>query len=164
MTIHMRTQRKGAKLKAVLILYGEANAGKSTALTRLAVALLENSSFYYEQKKTRVSRDRRVVARHGKWIIGIGTAGDDKKQVDENFTFFSQQRCNIGIVAARKTGSIDMKTYSEKKAAHKKAKVGSLELRSMKASFAKEIVNAACVDKLLMALKCHNVMTMINSL
>ena len=164
MTIHMRTQSRNTKLKAVLILYGEANAGKSTALSHLSRALLENSSFYYEQKKTRVSRDRRVVVRHAKWLIGIGTAGDDKQQIDDNFRFFDRQKCDIGIVAARKNSSVDMKTYSEYKANHKRAKTGSMEMPSMMAVFAKEIVNAACVDRLLTALKCTNVSTMVNRL
>ena len=98
----MRVQKKRSHLKGVIVLVGDPNVGKSTTLVHLSKILNdEDAFFYYELKKQKKSRDRRIVLRTDRWIVGIGTAGDDLKNLRENFKFFRDQRCDIGVTAAR---------------------------------------------------------------
>ena len=72
----MRVQKKKSRLKGVIVLVGNPNVGKSTTLINLSKILLdeEDAFFYYELKKQKKSKDRRIVLRTDRWIVGIGTA------------------------------------------------------------------------------------------
>ena len=143
---------KKRKLQLVLCLYGGANVGKSETLTELGRALLANTRYFYEQKGHHGSRDRRIALKYRGRIIGIGTYGDNQDAVDRNFKFFEDQKCDIGITAARVEGNTDMKSYVENKAKARKAT--SIEKHDADSSYTRGIVKAVCIDHFIRSLKC----------
>ena len=99
-TIGLKTNESKAP-KVVLVLSGAANTGKSTALVALGKALQDESYYYYEERHRSCSRDRKIVVKRGRWLIGIATAGDTEKYVKSGLDFIKKQRCDIAILAAR---------------------------------------------------------------
>ena len=143
---------KKRSLKLVLCLYGTANVGKSETLTELGRALITDARYYYEQKGQHGSRDRRIALKYQGRVIGVGTYGDNQDAIDRNFKFFEDQKCDIGITAARVEGGIDMKSYVENKG--KAIKVASIEKRDANSCYSRRIVKSACIDHFIKAMKC----------
>lgn len=147
----MRVQKKKSRLKGVIVLVGNPNVGKSTTLINLSKILLdeEDAFFYYELKKQKKSKDRRIVLRTDRWIVGIGTAGDDRDHLDENFKFFRDQRCDIGVMASRFT----LENYCKTLARKCKAKFARIEKGDMKTRYAQSRDALACAEWIRDALK-----------
>lgn len=102
----LRVAKRKRPLKLLIVLHGAANTGKSMTLIRFCKGLIDESLDYYELKKECRSRDRKVVARMGKWIIGVSTAGDTPDLIKEGIRFIISQRCDIGVVAVRDSGTL----------------------------------------------------------
>lgn len=147
----MRVQKKRSHLKGVIVLVGDPNVGKSTTLVHLSKMLLdeEDAFFYYELKKQKKSKDRRIVLRTDRWIVGIGTAGDDRDHLDENFKFFKDQRCDIGVTASR----YNLEDYCNELSRKCKAKVGRIEKCDLKTRYAQSKDALACAEWMRDALK-----------
>ena len=146
---------KKRKLQLVLCLYGGGRIGKSETLTELGRALLPYARYFYEQKGQQESRDRRIALKYCGRIIGIGTYGDNQDAIDRNFKFFEDQKCDIGITAARVEGGTDMKSYVERKC--KTIRVSSIKKQDAYSSYSREIVKAVCIDHFIMAMKCKGI-------
>ncbi len=149
---------KKRTLRLVLCLYGAANIGKSETLTGIGRALLNKSRYYYEQKGQQASRDRRLVLKYRRHIIGIGTYGDDQNAIDRNFKFFKDQGCDIGITAARVGGGTDMLSYVKRICKGKATGVAAIKKCNVTDNeYAQEIVRAACIEQFVNSLKCSGI-------
>lgn len=153
----MRVQQKKKHLKAVIVLVGGPDVGKSTTLILLSKMLLDDSFFYYEEKKQRRSQDRRMVMKVDQRVVGIGTAGDSEKHLEDNFKFFSKQRCDIGITAAR--GSLQRKCINLAK--KYLTKLSWVIKPDMETDYGRREVALVCAEKIRSALKKHRIVEIL---
>lgn len=131
--LHLRTiglkTNEGKEPKIVLVLSGAADTGKSTALVALGRTLLDNAHYYYEEKKKSNSRDRMIVVKYRRWLIGIATAGDNAEYVKSGLDFIKKQRCDIAIIAVRTSDDSpdDMLSFCRKCVNVKENRIASVE-------------------------------------
>lgn len=145
------TTKKKRKLRIVCCLSGGQNIGKSETMSAFGRALYEGSRFFYEQKGQHKSRDRRIVIKKKGMIIGVCTAGDDKAAIDENFSFFDCQHCDIGFTAARIEPRNDMCAYAQSKA--QGARFVNVPKSDGKTMFSQQMIKASVVDHFVVSLK-----------
>ena len=149
----MRVLQKKKHLKAVIVLVGGPNVGKSTTLIHLSKMLLDDSFFYYEEKKQRRSRDRRMVMKVDRRVVGVGTAGDTDGHLKDNFKFFSTQRCDVGITASRSS----LQQCCQKLAKQYSTKVVWVAKPDMDTDYGQKEIALVCAEKIRSALKKHRV-------
>lgn len=86
-------------MEKIIGLYESANQGKTSTLNDL-IDILKVRTLHCEMPEP-VSEDRREVFNyHGK-IIGIATPGDSQWELEQNCSFFDENRCDIAITATR---------------------------------------------------------------
>ena len=112
----------------VIALAGVYDSGKTTVLHEM-IAKLKQQNATVIANKTQVSssysgNDRREVlcwaANNGnKYRIGICTGGDLESIIDDNFSFFAGNQCNVCMTACRATASSDTVTAVIRNAAAK---------------------------------------------
>lgn len=104
------TMARSKKLtkRHVIVLYGEANSGKTTVLKELGQMLLENCDDYSNNRvflpskdgvRSTVERDIKCTWRGCKLLIR--TMGDQKSVVKKNIDAFLGQEFDIAITASR---------------------------------------------------------------
>ena len=105
-------------MKKVYVLSGSSHVGKTNTLHRLAI-LMDGMQAKYRRDTTvsavppstiPFNADRQYLFEElstGR-KIGISTAGDNRRAIDDAFNFFATNNCDVGFVASKSSGcSID---------------------------------------------------------
>jgi len=134
--------KKNWRLKALVLLVGEPNVGKSHTLIDLSKMLLDDALTFVEEKGTVKSLDRHIFARTKKWRIGIGTAGDTRECIKKNFAFFKRMKCDIGIMASRHS----LTAFCKKKVSKARAAYAELQKINVGTEYGQTIMQMACAQ------------------
>lgn len=85
--------------KFVFALRGVSNVGKTQTLR----GLIDRLSVKYVEKAS--NQDIRAICEYRGIIIAISTAGDDRRNLENNVIFFKSHSCEIAITAVRTWGA-----------------------------------------------------------
>jgi hypothetical protein len=101
-------------MKANVVLFGESNLGKTTALKILYLLLGGKKPGYL--KKPTTYQYKRVVLKYNDLSIGFGFDGDTLEIVEENVEYFTNHYCDIAFSPTRIGGltSMAMKYFIDK--------------------------------------------------
>lgn len=90
-------------MKKIIGLYGRAQCGKTTTLRMLFDDLVKLGSEVLSPLPSQ--GDARSLLEYNGMLIAICTGGDTADIVDENCTYFTTTKCDIGISASRTKGN-----------------------------------------------------------
>jgi len=93
-------------MKKIIALYGKGDSGKTSTLNLLIDLIVsENKGIPMAiRAEEELRKDCRAVLSYKGKIIGVGTWGDSKDEVEKNCKFFKEKNCDIMFTATRTRG------------------------------------------------------------